>query len=158
MNVNLLLFKKNGSHKIIPLPSSATIIGRRRSCDLHIPLASVSRRHCQLNHDNGVWRIRDVGSRNGTYLNGKRVEEAEIKAGDSVRIGPLAFVFQVDGEPVTTIQPDLVVISSSQRDSPTEDALDEQFGSAIELDDIEGVELDDSNLLLDDPDLFGDAD
>lgn len=146
MNVNLVFFKKNGSHKVIPVSSSATMIGRRQSCDLRIPLTSVSRKHCQLNHDNGVWRIRDLGSRNGTYLNGKRVEESVIQAGDSIRIGPLAFMFQVDGQPVPVSQPDLALINSSGEDSPIEDTVDEEFGSAIELDDVEGLEPDDSDL------------
>ncbi|MEE9370950.1 MAG: FHA domain-containing protein [Sedimentisphaerales bacterium] len=158
MDVNLVLFKSNGSHKVIPLPSSATMIGRRHNCDLRVPLRSVSRRHCQLNHDDGLWRIRDLGSRNGTYLNGKRVEEAVIQAGDSIRIGPLAFMFQIDGQPQTISRPNLVVISSSQQDSPTDDTVDDQFGSAVELDDIDDVELDDSNLLLDDSDLLEDDD
>jgi len=158
MDVNLVLFKSNGSHKIIPLPSSATMIGRRRNCDLRIPLTSVSRKHCQLNHDDGLWRIRDLGSRNGTYLNGKRVEEAVIQAGDSIRIGPLAFMFQIDGKPQTITQSDLVVVTSSEQDSPVDDTVDEQFGSALELDDVDDAELDDSDLLLDESDLLDGGD
>ena len=158
MDVNLVLFKSNGSHKVIPLPSSATIIGRRHNCDLRVPLRSVSRRHCQLNHDDGLWRIRDLSSRNGTYLNGKRVDEAVINAGDSIKIGPLAFLFQIDGKPVAVSQPDLVAMGTSRLDSPTDDLVDEQFGSAVELDDIDDFELDDSNLLLDGSDLLEDDD
>jgi pSer/pThr/pTyr-binding forkhead associated (FHA) protein len=134
------------------------MIGRRHNCDLHIPLTSVSRKHCQLNHDDGLWRIRDLGSRNGTYLNGKRVEEAVIQAGDSIRIGPLAFMLQIDGNPQTITQSDLVVVSSSEQDSPVDDTVDEQFGSALELDDVGDAELDDSDLLLDESDLLDGGD
>jgi pSer/pThr/pTyr-binding forkhead associated (FHA) protein len=98
MDVNLVLHKKNGSNKIFPLPNNVTVIGRRHTCDLRIPLESVSRRHCQLSCDNGVFKIRDLDSRNGTYLNGKRVKEAVIKAGDSIKIGPLTFVLQMNGQ------------------------------------------------------------
>jgi len=125
------------------------MIGRRHNCDLRVPLRSVSRRHCQLNHDDGLWRIRDLGSRNGTYLNGKRVDEAVINAGDSIKIGPLAFLFQIDGKPVAVSQPDLVAMGTSRLDSPTDDLVDEQFGSAIELDDFDDIELDDSDMLED---------
>ena len=104
MDVNLVLFKKSGSQKIFPLPSSVTVIGRRRDCDLHIPVMSVSRRHCQLSYNEGVLKIRDLGSRNGTYLNSKLIDEAAVQAGDSIGIGPLTFVFQIDGRPQNLIQ------------------------------------------------------
>ncbi|TFG50645.1 MAG: FHA domain-containing protein, partial [Candidatus Brocadiia bacterium] len=84
MQVNLVMLKRNGTRKAIPLPSKVTIIGRRHDCDLRIPLMKVSKRHCQLNFDNGVLKIRDLGSRNGTILNGKIIKESDIEAGDSI--------------------------------------------------------------------------
>lgn len=147
MNVNLVFYKKNGTHRVIPLPSSVTMIGRRRSCDLRIPLTSISRKHCQLNLNQGVWMIRDLGSRNGTYLNGKRVKEDVIQAGDSIGIGPLAFMFQVDGQPAPASQHQSAEVKPSREDLPAEDtagsaAGDDEFGSAIELDDAEGLKAD----------------
>lgn len=99
MDVNLVLLKKNGSRKIFPLPSEITTIGRRRSCDLRIPLASVSKKHCQLHLDSGVLKLRDMGSRNGTNLNGKPVNEAVIQSGDFIGVGPLRFQVQIDNSP-----------------------------------------------------------
>jgi pSer/pThr/pTyr-binding forkhead associated (FHA) protein len=99
MDVNLVLLKKNGSRKVFPLPSEITTIGRRRSCDLHIPLASVSKKHCQLHLDSGVLKLRDLGSRNGTNLNGKPVDEAVIQSGDLIEVGPLKFQVQIDNQP-----------------------------------------------------------
>lgn len=140
MDINLVLLKKNGSHKFFPLPSSVTVIGRRHSCDLCIPLMSVSRRHCQLNYDDGVLKIRDLDSRNGTYLNGKRIDEAVIQAGDSIKIGPLTFVLQIDGQPQTIAEPDSAVRSSSRQDAATEDIVDEQLDNSAELDDLDSLE------------------
>jgi pSer/pThr/pTyr-binding forkhead associated (FHA) protein len=140
MDINLVLLKKNGSHKLFPLPSSVTVIGRRHSCDLCIPLMSVSRRHCQLNYDDGALKIRDLDSRNGTYLNGKRIDEAVIQAGDSVKIGPLTFVLQIDGQPQTIAEPDLAAQSSSRQDAATEDIVDEQLDNSAELDDLDSLE------------------
>jgi pSer/pThr/pTyr-binding forkhead associated (FHA) protein len=140
MDINLVLLKKNGSHKFFPLPSSVTVIGRRHSCDLCIPLMSVSRRHCQLNYDDGVLKIRDLDSRNGTYLNGKRIDEAVIQAGDSVKIGPLTFILQIDGQPQTIAEPDLAARSSSRQDAATEDIVDEQLDNFAELDDLDSLE------------------
>ena len=87
MKVNLVLFKKSGFRKSFPLASSVTVVGRRRDCDLCIPLMVVSRRHCELNQDMGRLTLRDMGSSNGTLLNGKRVEESIVKAGDIVFFG-----------------------------------------------------------------------
>jgi pSer/pThr/pTyr-binding forkhead associated (FHA) protein len=162
MDVSLVLFKKNGEQKTFPLPSSVTVIGRRHNCDLCIPLMSVSKRHCQLNHDGGTLKIRDLGSRNGTILNGKPIDEAVVKAGDSIGIGPLAFVFQIDGKPKTVARPQQPVRSLPKQSAPAEDIADEQFASALELD--EDLELDDdfevgdSDLLLDDSELLEDED
>jgi len=132
MSVNLVLFKKNGSQKDFPLPSDITVIGRHRGCDLCIPLMSVSRRHCRLNYNEGVLKIHDLGSRNGTVLNGKPTNEAVIKAGDSVKIGPLVFVFQIDEKPREIVNPGLAAQKSARKDTPIEDAIDEQFAPFTE--------------------------
>ena len=104
MAANLVLLKKNGSKKSFPLKKEVTVIGRHRNCDLRIPLASVSKKHCKLNQTAGVLKIRDLNSRNGTLLNGKRIDEAELKVGDSIKIGPLELVLQEDGlfQPVSS--------------------------------------------------------
>ena len=122
MDTNLVLLKKNGSHKLFPLPSSVTVIGRRHNCDLRIPLMSVSRRHCQLSCDNGALKIRNLSAGNGTYVNGKRVDEAAIQAGDSIKIGPLTFVIQIDGQPQAIAKPGSAAQNSPQQDAATENA------------------------------------
>jgi len=99
MDVHLVLFKNNGEYKTFSLPDNITVIGRRHDCDLRIPLSSVSRRHCQLSYNDGVLKIRDLSSRNGTFINGKRIDEATVKAGDYLKIGPLIFLLQINGQP-----------------------------------------------------------
>lgn len=99
MDVNLVLFKKNGTMKNFILPSTVTVIGRRQDCDLCIPLMVISRRHCEINQDQSLLKIRDLGSRNGTFVNGRRIDEADVHPGDRIHIGPLTFGVQVDGEP-----------------------------------------------------------
>ncbi|MBN1393283.1 MAG: FHA domain-containing protein [Sedimentisphaerales bacterium] len=133
MDVNLVLLKKNGSHKTFPLPGSVTVIGRRHSCDLCIPLISVSRKHCQFNRDSGVLKIRDLESSNGTYLNGKRINEAVVKAGDSIKIGPLTFIIQIDGQPQKFAEPELTGGSSVLE---TDDIAGEQLEDFADLDDL----------------------
>lgn len=135
MEVNLVLFKKNGSRKTFSLPGGATVIGRRRHSDFYIPLLSVSRRHCQLNCDGGVLKIRDLGSRNGTYLNGKQIDEAVIKPGDSIEVGPLTFVFQIDGQPGEVVPPQRAKPKAPRQETPaSKAATEEDSGSFLELD------------------------
>lgn len=140
MEVNLVLFKKNGSQRIFTLPSSVTVIGRRSSCDLHVPLKAVSRRHCQLNRDEGALKIRDLGSRNGTYLNGKRIDEAAIQAGDHMKVGPLTFVFQIDGEPEDVSMPRPTGQKSLQEGISIDDSTPEDSDSFAGLDDLDSLE------------------
>jgi pSer/pThr/pTyr-binding forkhead associated (FHA) protein len=106
MDVNLVLFKKDGSYKTFALSNSVTVIGRRRDCDLRIPLAPISRRHCQLSQNQEALKVRDLGSRNGTYLNGDRIEEATVRAGDYIKVGPLTFLLQIDGQPAEIVRPE----------------------------------------------------
>jgi len=111
MDAKLILFKKDGSQKAFPLPNNATVIGRRHDCDLRIPLTSVSRRHCQLTYNKDTLKIRDLGSRNGTYLNDKPIDingEVTVQAGDYLKIGPLIFLLQIDGQPKEIVPPEHV--------------------------------------------------
>jgi pSer/pThr/pTyr-binding forkhead associated (FHA) protein len=109
MDVNLVLFKKNRTRKSFRLPSSVTVIGRRQECDLCVPLMIVSRRHCEIYETNGKMHIRDMGSRNGTYVNGQQVEQAQLNPGDTIGIGPLKFVIQIDGKPEQLASDDYIM-------------------------------------------------
>jgi len=106
MDASLVLLRKGGSQKVIPLPSSVTVVGRRHGCDLRIPLPTVSRRHCEISQNGAALKVRDLDSAWGTFVNSKRVNgDTPLKAGDYVRIGPLTFVCQIDGQPEKIIPP-----------------------------------------------------
>jgi predicted component of type VI protein secretion system len=105
MKVNLVRFRKSGTQQVIELPSAVTVIGRRRNCDLRIPLHDISKRHCQINCDDGTLKIRDLGSKNGTLLNGLRITEAVVQPGDWIQVGQIGFVFQIDGKPEKVTAP-----------------------------------------------------
>jgi pSer/pThr/pTyr-binding forkhead associated (FHA) protein len=133
MDVNLVLFKKDGSQKAFSLPSNITIIGRRHDCDLCIPLTPVSRRHCQLSQNKEALKIRDLDSRNGTLLNGKRVNEQTLKAGDYITIGPLTFILQINGEPKKIIPPEQAKREDAKKAPPTAKAASAPSGSFPEI-------------------------
>ena len=66
------------------------LLGRSSSCQLVFADDTVSRRHAELRFDDGRWMLRDLGSSNGTWVNGRRVMEAEVAPGDEVQLGALA--------------------------------------------------------------------
>ena len=67
-------------------------IGRADDCDLILDEATVSRHHAVLRRTPEGWELRDVGSTNGTRVNGWRVEQAALHAGDELRLGHSRFV------------------------------------------------------------------
>jgi pSer/pThr/pTyr-binding forkhead associated (FHA) protein len=99
MDVKLVMFTENGQRKDFPLSTEITVVGRKEDCDLRIPLAEVSRKHCHfvLHPDRVV--LQDLGSSNGTYVNNKRIAELQLEQGDHVVIGPVVFTVQIDGAP-----------------------------------------------------------
>jgi len=105
VDVNLILFKKDGSQRTFSLRSDVTSIGRSHDCDLRVPLRVVSRKHCELSQNAEALKIRDLNSRFGTFVNGKRVSDATVRPGDYIRIGPLTFLLQINGEPRKIVPP-----------------------------------------------------
>jgi hypothetical protein len=77
-------------------------IGRHQGCDLHIADMTVSRLHARLARNAGGWLLTDLGSTNGTRLNGWRVREeaVPVRAGDQIRFGSAEFfIVQPDERP-----------------------------------------------------------
>ena len=70
------------------------IIGRAEDCDIRITSPSISRHHCVVEPDEDDWIIRDLGSTQGVELEGVKIEQADIKDGLTVRIGPAVLRFQ----------------------------------------------------------------
>ena len=68
-------------------PGGGLVIGRSRSCDLPLASPDASRRHAEIVAVTGGHLIRDLGSTNGTFVNGKRVEEQRLRSGDRIEIG-----------------------------------------------------------------------
>jgi serine/threonine protein kinase len=74
-------------------------IGREPSCQFVLNDSNVSRRHCELVKKFDKWTIRDLGSRNGTHLNGKRLEgDRPIEIGDRIQTGEILISFLDDKE------------------------------------------------------------
>jgi DNA-binding winged helix-turn-helix (wHTH) protein len=80
--------------RVVPLAGGENLVGRGPECILAIPSGLVSRHHARIAVDGERVTLRDLGSKNGTLLGGRRVEgEVPLADGDEVRIGPALLVF-----------------------------------------------------------------
>jgi predicted component of type VI protein secretion system len=100
MDAKLVIAKGKTSVKEIPLAGEKILVGRRNDCGVRIPSPLVSRLHCELTQANDRLVVRDLGSSNGTFVNGTKVKEKELKSGDTLGVGPLTFIVQLGGVPV----------------------------------------------------------
>ena len=83
----------------IPLLKQTLIVGRRPSCDIFLDFANVSSNHCRLEYVNGYWKATDSGSRNGTKVNGERIDEKFVQPGDTIGFARHYFELQYTPEP-----------------------------------------------------------
>ena len=98
MQVKLHLVKGNPQGKQVEVPPGTLTVGRAEDSGLIIASTRVSRHHCEFVNEQNRVIVRDKGSGNGTVVNGAKVTEQALAAGDEVRIGPLTFEVEVDGK------------------------------------------------------------
>lgn len=124
MEVRLLITHGKANVKEVRL-GSKTIIGRSADCNLKIASSQVSRRHCQIIVSDAAVRVRDLGSSNGTFLNGKAVpkdKDVSVLPGNDLVIGPLKFVVRFtlpNGKPV--VKTPKAVTDTNDNFQPQED-------------------------------------
>jgi len=87
-----------GSFPTIPLQRPVLLIGRHPECDIRLDLPKISRRHCCIALAYDRVMIRDLGSRNGLRVNGRLIDEVQLRAGDEVAIGPVIYRVE-NGQP-----------------------------------------------------------
>jgi hypothetical protein len=80
-----------------PLSVGSTVIGRGDQANLRLPDVGISRRHARLDFDGGQVVLTDLGSTNGTSVNGQRVSAVALNPGDMIQIGTTTLTFRVDG-------------------------------------------------------------
>ena len=99
MDVVLVRVTKSGSTTPVPLTHTRTLVGRLDDCHIRVPAAGISRKHCEIVHEDGSLVINDLGSSNGTYVNQERITSEPISAGDLISFGGLVFLVTINGEP-----------------------------------------------------------
>lgn len=100
MKVQLVVVQGKPEGKIIPLTIPVFRIGRGETCHLRPNSEQISREHAEIAVGADKVTVRDLGSRNGTIVNGKALTGLHIlKDGDLVQVGPLTFALSIQGAP-----------------------------------------------------------
>lgn len=89
----LIVQRGPGSGSRYLLDTEMVSAGRHPESDIFLDDITVSRRHVEFRRDAGAYRVHDVGSLNGTYVNRDRIDEVLLQNGDEVRIGKFRLVF-----------------------------------------------------------------
>ncbi|MGZ4184596.1 MAG: FhaA domain-containing protein [Solirubrobacteraceae bacterium] len=85
-----------GGKRMVVGPAGATL-GRSRKCDIVVDDPNVSREHAEVRPRGGSWVLRDLGSTNGSSINGRRIDGAEVlKPGDEIELGTSTMTFELE--------------------------------------------------------------
>ena len=91
-----VVLREDGGERMVALSSDTVTIGRMADCDVVLKDKGASRKHAQLKQRDGAWTLTDLGSTNGTRLNGQTVQSRELSDGDTITIGTTVIEFRRD--------------------------------------------------------------
>ena len=89
----LIVERGNDSNSRFEITISPSIVGRDSSSDIILADEEISRHHCQIKNRGRSFIIRDLGSRNGTYVNGDKIVNSILKTGDKLLLGSTELTF-----------------------------------------------------------------
>jgi hypothetical protein len=123
MNAKLVVLK--GAKKATVRLRLPTVIGRSPDASVKVPSALVSRRHCEVYRSGKELVVRDLGSINGTFVNGERIEEPTLLFEDDLlRVGPVTM--RVFPDVAGAAAPAEKAAKTGQEPAPEEPAVDEE--------------------------------
>ena len=122
----------DGAAERICLETFPFTIGRNETADLHIPSSRVSREHAVVVKLAGAYRLQDLGSTNGTFVNGKPIEEAVLHDGDLLAFADEEFSFSA-GSPAASRQTMTQVIDLAFDEGPEPDGPQSMIGEVRRL-------------------------
>ncbi|HET6328310.1 MAG TPA: FHA domain-containing protein, partial [Planctomycetaceae bacterium] len=94
-----LTLLKDGGAIEYKLTDDVTVLGRAPECQIQLDSNMVSRRHAQVVREKGSFFVEDLGSGNGTFVNGKRIDERTLlRSSDRLKLGPLLLRFDSGAE------------------------------------------------------------
>jgi pSer/pThr/pTyr-binding forkhead associated (FHA) protein len=126
MKAQLVVVRGKPEGKVIPLVGPMFKIGRGETCHLRPSSEQVSREHAEFTIAADSLTVRDLGSRNGTLVNGKALtaEACTLKDRDLVQVGPLTFAVSIVEAPATAAKP-AAPVAAAAKASPEEVSSDD---------------------------------
>jgi len=92
--VALLIYRETGGRYVdFLVPTKPFTVGRSAEADVSINDERISRIHCAIHREGGHFVIRDLDSKNGTWVNDVQIHESPLKFGDNIRVGHTVLAF-----------------------------------------------------------------
>jgi len=114
MHVLVKILQGSSTGKEVKIPTPKCLIGRGDDCHLKPQSDAISRRHCVIITTENEVVVRDLGSRNGTFVNEEKVAgEAVLLHGDVLRVGPLQFEMVIEQSPAKNKRPKVADIKEA---------------------------------------------
>ncbi|MBI4834358.1 MAG: FHA domain-containing protein [Planctomycetes bacterium] len=89
-----IILRQDNRDEVIELTKPILSVGRTKDNDIVIRGDAISRRHCEIRQTDDGYNVIDLGSRNGTHVNGARVTEQKLAMGDRITIGDAVIIFE----------------------------------------------------------------
>jgi pSer/pThr/pTyr-binding forkhead associated (FHA) protein len=156
MDVTLKVLEGAKTGAKIAVKRAEFFIGRSQNCHLCAGSSAISRQHCAILRDENRVAIKDLGSRNGTYVNGQKIAgEVELATGDEVIVGPLKFLVTITAginnvkKPEVKSVAEAVVRTAESRPGTIDDDDISKWllGPASALTETQTIRMDDTNAL-----------
>jgi serine phosphatase RsbU (regulator of sigma subunit) len=110
---HLVAISPNAGH-LYRIDGTECLLGRRLDCHVHIDDQRVSRRHARVRREGDTWQLDDLGSSNGTYVNGRQIQNAtRLRHGDEIEIGAARFRVDLADEMVAAAENASVLIGDT---------------------------------------------
>jgi pSer/pThr/pTyr-binding forkhead associated (FHA) protein len=156
MDVTLKVLEGAKTGAKIAVKKAEFIIGRSQSCHLCAGSSAISRQHCAILREEGRVAIKDLGSRNGTLVNGVKIAgETELTSGDEITVGPLKFLVTISTGLSNVKKPEVKSVAEAvaRAAEPQKGTVDDDditkwlLGPASALTETQTIRLDDTNAI-----------
>ncbi len=135
--------------KRVKLTDAETVIGRDESAKIRVATQELSRQHCLLIVSEAGVLVRDLGSRNGTFINGMPIaEETLLKPGDTLTTGPMTFELEGDEPPSSRKS---AIPTSAKKGKADPKTTDDDIASWLTDETSEGLSTSDTTILTGKP-------
>ena len=130
----LLLHPGKPEERVVPLPQGSLTLGRSPSCGVAIPDDSVSGTHCQIVASGESVIVKDLGSTNGTFLDGELISEAAVVPGQRLRFGnvPAELIADPPKSPARGVLRVNLADAAPPPPSVTESYVPDEYSEAVE--------------------------